>query len=35
MSSRKLQGILRSLRRQLVQCLGDELESVILYGSQA
>ena len=35
MSRRELQGILRSLRRQLVRCLGDQLESVILYGSQA
>jgi predicted nucleotidyltransferase len=35
MSKRELQGILRSLRRELVRCLGDELESMILYGSQA
>ncbi len=35
MSRRELQGNLRSLRRQLVRCLGDQLESVILYGWQA
>ncbi len=35
MSKRELQGILRSLRRELTRVLGDQLESVILYGSQA
>jgi predicted nucleotidyltransferase len=35
MSKRKLQTILRSLRRELARCLGDQLELVILYGSQA
>jgi len=35
MSKRKLQGILRSLRRDLARVLGDQLQSVILYGSQA
>ena len=35
MSNRKLQGILRSLRRELARVLGDQLQSVILYGSQA
>jgi predicted nucleotidyltransferase len=35
MSKRELQGILRSLRRELARVLGDQLQSVILYGSQA
>ncbi len=35
MSKRELQGILRSLRRELTRILGDQLDSVILYGSQA
>ena len=35
MSQRKLQAILRSLRVELVRALGDQLQSVILYGSQA
>jgi len=35
MSNRKRQGILRSLRRELARVLGDQLQSVILYGSQA
>lgn len=35
MSKRQLQGILRSLRRELARVLGNQLQSVILYGSQA
>jgi predicted nucleotidyltransferase len=35
MSKRELQGILRSLRWELARVLGDQLQSVILYGSQA
>jgi predicted nucleotidyltransferase len=35
MSERELQSILRSLRRELTRVLGDQLEAVILYGSQA
>jgi predicted nucleotidyltransferase len=35
MSKRELQGILRGLRRDLARVLGDQLQSVILYGSQA
>jgi uncharacterized protein len=35
MSKRELQGILRNLRRELTRVLGDQLVSVILYGSQA
>ena len=35
MSKRELPGILRSLRRELARVLGDQLQSVILYGSQA
>ena len=35
MSKRELQTILRSLRRELARVLGDQLQSVILYGSQA
>lgn len=35
MSKRKLQGILRGLRQDLARVLGDQLQSVILYGSQA
>ena len=35
MSKRELQGILRSLRRDLAHALGDQLQAVILYGSQA
>ena len=35
MPKRELQGILRSLRRELARVLGDKLQSVILYGSQA
>lgn len=35
MSKRELQGILRSLRRELARVLGDQLQSVFLYGSQA
>jgi predicted nucleotidyltransferase len=35
MSKRELQGILRNLRRELTSVLGDQLVSVILYGSQA
>jgi len=35
MSNRKRQGILRSLRRELARVLGDQLQSVILYCSQA
>jgi len=35
MSKRELQNILRSLRRELTQVLGDQLESMILYSSQA
>lgn len=35
MSKRELQGILRSLRRELIRVLGDQLQSVFLYGSQA
>jgi len=35
MSRRELQRILRSLRRELARVLGDQLQSVILYGSQA
>ncbi len=35
MSKRELQGILRSLRGELARILGDQLQSVILYGSQA
>ena len=35
MSRRELQGILRSLRRELARVLGDQLLTVILYGSQA
>ena len=35
MSKRKLQSILGRLRGELTQILGDQLVSVILYGSQA
>jgi predicted nucleotidyltransferase len=35
MSKRVLQNILRSLHRELARALGDQLQSVILYGSQA
>ena len=35
MSKRELQNILQSLRRELTRVLGDQLESMILYGSQA
>lgn len=35
MARRSLSYILRSLRRELSRVLGDELVSVILYGSQA
>ncbi len=35
MSKRELQAILRSLRLELARILGDQLQSVILYGSQA
>jgi len=35
MSKRELQGILRTLRRELTRVLGDQLVSVILYGSRA
>ena len=35
MSKRKLQSILGRLRGELKQILGDQLVSVILYGSQA
>jgi predicted nucleotidyltransferase len=35
MSKRELQGILRNLRRELTRVLGDQLVSMILYGSQA
>ncbi len=35
MSKRELQSILRSLRRELARVLGDQLVSMILYGSQA
>ena len=34
MTKREIRGILRNLRRELLRCLGDELDSVILYGSQ-
>jgi len=35
MSKRELRRILLSLRRDLVRVLGDQLQAVILYGSQA
>jgi len=35
MSRRKLQSILRKLRAELGAILGDELDALILYGSQA
>lgn len=35
MSRRKLQTILRKLRAEMATILGDELDAVILYGSQA
>jgi predicted nucleotidyltransferase len=35
MSKRELQRILRSLRLELARVLGDQFQSVILYGSQA
>ena len=35
MSKRELQGILRTLRRELTRFLDDQLVSVILYGSRA
>ena len=35
MSKRELLGILRTLRRELTRVLGDQLVSVILYGSRA
>jgi predicted nucleotidyltransferase len=35
MSKRELQRILRNLRRELSGVLGDQLQAVILYGSQA
>jgi predicted nucleotidyltransferase len=35
MSKRELQSILRRLRRELAQVLGDQFVSVVLYGSQA
>lgn len=35
MSKRALQPILRRLRQELTRALGDQLQSVILYGSQA
>jgi uncharacterized protein len=35
MSKRELRSILKSLRRELARVLGDQLLSVILYGSQA
>jgi len=35
MSKRELQGILRNLHREFTRILGDQLVSVILYGSQA
>ncbi|MGC8781221.1 MAG: nucleotidyltransferase domain-containing protein [Anaerolineae bacterium] len=35
MSKQELQAILRSLRGELARVLGDQLQAVILYGSQA
>jgi uncharacterized protein len=35
MSRRNLRGVLRDLREELARCLGDQLVSVFLYGSQA
>jgi uncharacterized protein len=35
MVKREVRGILRNLHSELVRCLGDELYSVILYGSHA
>lgn len=35
MSKRELQSILQNLRRELARVLGDQLVSVILYGSRA
>jgi predicted nucleotidyltransferase len=35
MSKRELQRILRRLRREQARVLGDQLQSVILYGSRA
>jgi predicted nucleotidyltransferase len=35
MPRRELRAILRDLRGELARCLGDQLVSVLLYGSQA
>lgn len=35
MSGRKVQSVLHKLRKELTVALGDDLDAVILYGSQA